>query len=80
MKLSGIFYKRSPKQVYIKVSTNTIGFVWIDKEKTTGINWKTVTQGATVTFEVSDPTYRQLLRAQTTEPEQLELFDEESEL
>ena len=77
MKLSGKFFKRSMTQVNVEVSTEAIGLVWIDKDKTSGVDWGAMTQGDRVVFDVPDDLYRELTGK--TE-EQMELFDEESEL
>lgn len=77
MKLSGKFFKRSMTQVNVDVSTAKIGLVWIDKDKTQGVDWGAMTTGDRVVFEVPDALYRELTG---TEEEQLEMFNEESEL
>lgn len=77
MKLSGKFFKRSMTQVNVDVSTAKIGLVWIDKDKTQGVDWGALTTGDRVVFEVPDALYRELTE---TEEEQLEMFNEESEL
>ena len=77
MKLSGKFFKRSMTQVNVEVSTEAIGLVWIDKDQTQGVDWGAMTTGDRVVFEVPDTLYRELTGK--TE-EQMEMFDEESEL
>lgn len=81
MKLSGKFYKRSATQVYVDVSTDAIGLVWIDKDKTFNIDWNALPPGDRIIFDVSVALYRRLKgEEEQKEPQQGELFSEESEL
>ena len=77
MKLSGKFYKRSMTQVNVDIVDHRIGLVWIDKDKTQGVDWGSITTGDRVIFEVDEATFQEL---KGEDEQQGELFDEESEL
>ena len=76
MKLSGKFYKRSMTQVNVDVVDHRIGLVWIDKDKTSGIDWGSLTTGDRVIFEVDDATYKEL-KGETDEESELQDDNEE---
>jgi len=70
-KLSGKFYKRSMTQVNVDVVDHRIGLVWIDKDKTSGVDWGALTTGDRVIFEVDDATLKQL-KGETDEESELQ--------
>lgn len=76
-RVKGVFFKRSPTAVNVQIDTDNIGFVWIPKDKTSGIDWGALTSHDHVSFDLDDGVIAELKKKEADEESELQEHNEE---